>query len=206
MDTCACMGASIGQAIGMEKAGIDKKLLAVIGDSTFMHSGITPLVNAVYNQSHITLVILDNMTTAMTGHQGHPATGVAASGKQTQAVDIEQLVRGLGVERVEVLDAFDVMSIRQALKKALGSNQLSVLIVRGICAPLRRFKKTSLAVDKRKCTRCMTCLRLACPAIQLNNGEVTIDRALCIGSDCGLCEQICPAGAISTAAGMEKQA
>ena len=133
MDTCACMGAGIGQALGMEKAGIDKKVVAVIGDSTFMHSGITGMVNAIYNQGQITIIILDNGTTAMTGHQDHPGTGVSAQGRKTQKVELESLVRGIGVKDVKVVDAFDLKALRESVKSSLDSPELSVIIVRGAC-------------------------------------------------------------------------
>ena len=196
MDTCACMGAGIGQAIGMEKAGIKDRLVAVIGDSTFMHSGMTPLADAVYSQSRITVVILDNMTTAMTGHQGHPGTGISATGKKMQQVNLEQLVRGMGVEDVLLLDAFDTASIQLALRDAVESNRLSVLIVRGECAPVRPKSEAVREVVAEKCTHCKTCLKLACPAIQRKNGGMVIDPGLCAGDNCGICDRICPTGAI----------
>ncbi|MDD4635100.1 MAG: indolepyruvate ferredoxin oxidoreductase subunit alpha [Dehalococcoidales bacterium] len=196
LDTCACMGASIGHALGMEKAGLTDKLVAVIGDSTFMHSGLTALADAVYNHSSITIVILDNMTTAMTGHQGHPATGIAASGEKVQAVSLENVVKGMGVEEVAVINAFDIPALRDAVKTAIESEKLYVLIVRGECAPLRRHSDASRIVDIEKCTRCNTCFKLACPAIQYQNDMVYIDPNLCAGDNCGLCEQVCPVGAI----------
>ncbi|MFA6771726.1 MAG: indolepyruvate ferredoxin oxidoreductase subunit alpha [Dehalococcoidales bacterium] len=196
LDTCACMGASIGHALGMEKAGVTDKLVAVIGDSTFMHSGLTALANAVYNQSQITIVILDNMTTAMTGHQGHPATGISAGGKKTQAVNLENAVRGIGVDEVVVLDAFDIKALREAVARATESDKLSVIIVRGECAPLRARSFVCRVVDTSVCTRCNTCFKLACPAIQYKDGNVYIDPELCAGDNCGLCDQVCPVGAI----------
>ena len=134
MDTTACMGASIGQAIGMEKAGLSAKIVAVIGDSTFLHSGITPLVDAVYNQSKITVVILDNSTTAMTGHQEHPGTGISVQGQPVGKVILEDLVKGVGVKNLAVVDSFNIKEIRTAVKDALDSQELSVIIVRGACA------------------------------------------------------------------------
>ena len=192
LDTTACMGASIGQAIGMDKAGIGEKAIAVIGDSTFMHSGITGLVNAVYDKAKITLIILDNGTTAMTGHQEHPGTGVTVQGKQTQAVEIESLVRGIGVKDVRVLDAFDLKALRANVRSSLQSPELSVLIVRGQCAVQARRAEPRV-VDAEKCNNCGTCLLTGCPAI-LGGEHTAIDAALCIG--CSICQQVCPKQAI----------
>ncbi|MFW6150203.1 MAG: indolepyruvate ferredoxin oxidoreductase subunit alpha [Chloroflexota bacterium] len=197
MDTTGCMGASIGQALGMEKAGLRKKVVAVIGDSTFLHSGITPLVDGVYNEGKITVVILDNSTTAMTGHQEHPGTGVSAQGKETKAVDIEDLVRGIGVTDVKVADAFDVKGLRSALRDSLEQDELSVVIVRGPCAVRERRRATPMAIDQEKCNGCGVCLQLGCPAVQSQDGRLHIDSALCIGDFCGVCRQVCPKGAIS---------
>ncbi len=196
LDTCACMGASIGHAIGMEKAGLAEKVVAVIGDSTFMHSGLTALADAVYNRSAITVIILDNMTTAMTGHQGHPATGITAGGEKVKAISLEDAVKGIGVEELSVVDAFDIKALREAVKSSIESDKLSVLIVRGECAPLRPRSDASRAVDIEKCTRCNSCFKLACPAIQYKDEYVYIDPGLCAGDICGLCEQVCPVGAI----------
>ncbi len=196
MDTCACMGASIGNALGMEKAGIAKKLIAVIGDSTFMHSGITGLVNAIYSEGQITIVILDNRTTAMTGHQDHPGTGISAQGKKTRAVDLEQLVRGIGVSDVRVVDAFNMKQLMDAVRNALDSTELSVIIVRGVCAVLAPKGSEPRAIDIEKCNRCGICLQLGCPAIQREKEQVYIDAALCAGDACTICQQICPRQAI----------
>jgi len=197
MDTCACMGASIGQALGMEKAGIGKKVVAVIGDSTFLHSGIAPLVNAVYNEGQITVLILDNGTTAMTGHQHHPGTGVSAKGKETRAVELEPLVRGMGVNDVRVVDAFKVKDIRAALRSSLDSPELSVVIVRGDCSVRISQRSGPRAVDSDRCNQCGVCLQLGCPAIQSEEGRVYIETALCAGDICTICQQICPQKAIS---------
>ncbi|MBI2868329.1 MAG: indolepyruvate ferredoxin oxidoreductase subunit alpha [Chloroflexi bacterium] len=194
MDTCACMGASIGQAIGMEKAGVAEKVVAVIGDSTFLHSGVTPLVNAVYNQSRITLVILDNSTTAMTGHQEHPGTGVTARGQPTDAVKLEDLVRGAGVSDVKVIDAFNVKEIVGGVRGALNNDRLSVIIVRGDCAVKIRDPAPAVTIDRQKCDDCGACLRLGCPAIQKNE-RLFIEETMCIG--CGVCAQLCARRAIS---------
>ena len=196
MDTCACMGASIGQALGMEKSGISDKVVAVIGDSTFLHSGITPLVNAVYNEGQITVIILDNRTTAMTGHQDHPGTGISAQGKETKAVELKRLVRGMGISDVKVVDAFNIEGIRTAVRNSLDSPELSVIIVRGVCSVQVTKPSEPRAVDTEKCNGCGICLLLGCPAIQSEDEQVYIDTALCVGSACTICQQICPRQAV----------
>jgi len=196
MDTCACMGASIGQALGMEKAGTRDKVIAVIGDSTFLHSGITGLVNAVYNQGHIALIILDNHTTAMTGHQDHPGTGISAQGKETKAVELEHLVRGIGVSDVKVVDAFNLKALRASVRSSLDNPELSAIIVRGACSVRVPRRSEPRTVDAEKCDQCGTCLLIGCPAIQSENGGVYIDTALCVGDACTICQQLCPRKAI----------
>ncbi|MCL2707298.1 MAG: indolepyruvate ferredoxin oxidoreductase subunit alpha [Dehalococcoidia bacterium] len=194
MDTCACMGAGIGQALGMEKAGISDKLIAVIGDSTFLHSGITGLINAVYNKSQMTIAILDNRTTAMTGHQHHPGTGFTAQGEETYAVDIISLVKSCGVTNVHEVPAFDIRAIRTALKEAIDKPELVVLVIRGDCIAISRKKAAALAIDAQKCARCDICLGLGCSALQKAGDELVIDAQICSG--CTLCQQICPGRAI----------
>jgi indolepyruvate ferredoxin oxidoreductase alpha subunit len=196
LDTTACMGAGIGQALGMEKAGVRSKVVAIIGDSTFMHSGITGLVNAVYNDGHITIIILDNRTTAMTGHQEHPGTGISAQGQETVAVDIESLARGIGVKDIKVIDAFDTRALRDGVSDSLDRPEVSVIIVRGACAMRVRQRTHPRKVDVEKCSQCNFCLRLGCPAIQSTDGQVFIEPTLCAGDICGICEQICPQQAI----------
>jgi len=196
IDTCACMGASIGQALGMKKSGIGNKVVAVIGDSTFLHSGITPLVNAVYNEGQITVIILDNRTTAMTGHQDHPGTGISAQGKETKAVELEHLVRGMAISDVKVVDAFNIKDIRTAVRNSLDSPELSVIIVRGVCSVRVPRRSEPRAVDTEKCNGCGICLMLGCPAIQSEDEQVYIDTALCVGNACTICQQICPRQAI----------
>ena len=196
MDTCACMGASIGEALGLGKAGISKKVVAVIGDSTFMHSGITGLVNGVYNKAQITLVILDNGTTAMTGHQEHPGTGVSAQGKEMQKVELEPLVRGIGVKDVKVVDAFNMKGLRSSVRGALDNPELSVIIVRGACAVRVPKRGEPRVVDMEKCNLCGTCLLLGCSAIQKTGEQLYIEPSLCVGDSCTVCQQLCPKQAI----------
>ena len=205
MDTTACMGAGIGQALGMEKAGVTAPVVAVIGDSTFLHSGITGIVNAIYNQSKGTIIILDNGTTAMTGHQDHPGTGISAQGEKTKAVELEKLVRGIGVEDVKVVSAFNIKALRAAVRSAIDNPQLSVIIVRGACSVRLKKRSGQRAIDKAKCDGCGVCLRLGCPAIQKLNETLSIDITLCAGDACTVCEQLCPKKAIAQAIPSQKE-
>jgi len=197
MDTCACMGAGIGQALGMEKAGVADKVVAVIGDSTFLHSGITGLVNAVYNKGQITIIILDNRTTAMTGHQEHPSTGITAQGKETRAIEFEPLARGIGVEDVKTLNAWDLEALRDSVKSSLANPELSLIIVRGACSVRAAKHSNPRIIDISLCNQCNLCLMIGCPAIQKEQEQVYIDISLCIGDTCTLCQQLCPRKAIS---------
>jgi len=196
MDTCACMGASIGEALGMEKTGVSKKVVAVIGDSTFLHSGITGLVNGVYNNARITLVILDNGTTAMTGHQEHPGTGISVQGKETRKVELEPLIHGLGVKDVRVVDAFNMKELRSNLRSALEKPELSVVIVRGACAMQAPKRGEPRAIDMDICNLCGACLLLGCSAIQKTDEQIHIETSLCVGDTCTVCQQVCPKQAI----------
>jgi indolepyruvate ferredoxin oxidoreductase, alpha subunit len=201
MDTCACMGAGLGQAQGMEWAGLSQKVVAVIGDSTFMHSGITGLINAVYNHSHATIIILDNSTTAMTGHQPHPGTGTTAAGEAGKKVELEHLIRGSGVTAVSTVDAFDLAAIRKAVKEAMEAPEVSVVIVRGPCAVISRRKTPRYEIDETSCNKCNICLKLGCPAIRKTRGILTIDKAQCTA--CGLCAQLCPRKSIIQLGGID---
>lgn len=192
MDTCICMGSSIGSALGMEKAdpAWAERCVAVIGDSTFLHSGMTPLLDVVYNGGSTTVLILDNSTTAMTGHQDHPASGRTLGGDPAPKVDLEMLIRALGVRRVQRVDAYDLAAIRRAVREETAAPEPSVIIVSRSCA-LRTSPARPLVVDEAKCNGCHACLKLGCPAIQEG---ARIDPHLCRG--CGLCSQVCPRGAI----------
>ncbi|MCL5025485.1 MAG: thiamine pyrophosphate-dependent enzyme, partial [Chloroflexi bacterium] len=196
LDTTTCMGASIGTALGLEKAGLAEKVVAIIGDSTFMHSGVTPLIDVVYNQGRTTLIILDNGTTAMTGHQGHPATGRSSRGQPLTQVKLEGLVRGIGVEDVVVVNAFDLEAIAGHLQRMVASEAPSVLIVRGPCVLNERVAREALWVEEDACTGCRLCLQLGCPAISLAGRKVVVDSTLCVGEACMLCRQLCPENAI----------
>jgi len=211
LDSCICMGASIGMAHGMSHALKEKgkgKVIGVIGDSTFIHSGITPLLNAAYNQSNVVIVIGDNRTTAMTGMQDHPATGVTLQGKKTKELDFPALASALGIESVRVIDPFNLNETRAVMKEELAKDGPSLVISRGTCALLqtkRAEKIIPLRIDPDKCTGCKLCLRLGCPAIswkkledlEMNiekktkkqEGIAIIDPSLCNG--CSLCDQLC---------------
>jgi len=198
MDTCFCMGASISVAHGMEKARgreFSKKTVAILGDSTFLHTGVPGLINVVYNKSSVTTIILDNSITGMTGHQQNPATGVTLKGETTRAVDLKLLCEAIGVRRVRVVDPFFIKEMKQTLKEELAADEPSVIIAQRPCALLKTFKTFGKrAVDKEKCVECGQCMKIACPAITRVDGRVTIDRAQCAG--CTYCEGVCPRGAI----------
>lgn len=192
MDTCVCMGASIGTALGMEKARgreFAQSLVAVIGDSTFVHSGITPLIDVVYNQGTTTVMILDNGTTAMTGHQNHPGTGVTVSQQPTHQLDLVKLVEAVGVKRITIVDPFDLKRVEQVIKEELAAPEPSVIIARRPCALLIKPDYVRLKIDPDKCTGCRLCLRVGCPGLELRDKKVRINESTCVG--CMLCTQTC---------------
>jgi len=201
IDACVCMGASIGMTLGMARANpaSAEKTVAVIGDSTFLHSGITTLLDAVYNKAPITVLILDNSITAMTGHQDHPGTGTSLQGEEAPAVNLEELCRSLGVRRVEVVDAFDLKAVKTTIKEELAAGEPSVVIVRRPCVFLLTEFDEPLIVDSELCTGCGTCIRLGCPALSLKDEKAMINSAIC--NACGLCEQLCRFDAIVPAGG-----
>lgn len=198
IDSCVCMGASIGMAHGMDKArGADQseKTVAVIGDSTFFHSGITGLIDVVYNSGCSTVLILDNRTTGMTGHQNHPGTGKNIKGDAAPMIDIEALARSIGVTDIQTVDPFDIEGTMAALKRAVQTKAPSVVISKRPCALLDKKKNvTPFVIDPEKCTQCGMCLRLGCPAIQKKGGRMVIDMSLCVA--CGLCTSVCRFDAI----------
>lgn len=198
IDTCVCMGASIGMALGMEKADprTSTQTVAVIGDSTFLHSGITPLVDAVYNDSSLTVIILDNNTTGMTGHQEHPGTGTTLQGGKNRAVNIAALCRGLGIERVVETDTSDLGVLRQMIETEAARGKLSVIVYRRPCILKSRTFSDPLHIDPEKCNGCKTCLQPGCPSICFLDGKALIDPDTCTG--CGLCRQLCKRDAIGT--------
>jgi len=197
LDTCACMGASIGQALGLEKAGVPNKVVAVLGDSTFMHSGITGLIDVVYNQGSTTVIILDNGTTAMTGHQGHPGTGISAKRTKAGMVKLESLVKGIGIKDVNIVDAFDLKAIEATIRRSVDNDEPSVIIARGPCPLSVKTTGTPFEVDTEECIGCLDCLDIGCPAISISEDIACIDADMCVGTACGVCAQVCPQDAIT---------
>ncbi len=193
VDTCVCMGASVGMAHGFKKAtNGESKNVAVIGDSTFLHSGVTGLINAVYNESGITLIILDNSTTGMTGHQQHPATGKNLQGNPAPVVLLDELVKACGVKDLQIVDAYDVKEVEKAVKAATASKEVSVIIAQKPCALLDKSPKQPVKVEG--CKNCGICMKLGCPAISKGADGVKIDPIQCTG--CGVCVKVCPFGAL----------
>ena len=199
LDSTLCMGASISGLHGFNAArGADAegKTVAVIGDSTFMHSGMTGLVNVAYNATNSTVIILDNSITGMTGHQQNPTTGYNIKGDPAAKVDLEALCRALGINRVRVVDPYDLAACETAIKEELAAEEPSVIISRRPCVLLKYVKHApSLTVDADKCRSCKKCMKLGCPAISLKDGKAKIDTTLCVG--CGVCKQLCAFDAIN---------
>ncbi len=191
IDTCVCMGAGVGHAHGFEKAFSETKgnVVAVIGDSTFVHSGITGLIDIVYNNGSSTVIILDNRTTAMTGRQDHPATGRTLMGEDAPQLDLAELCRTIGVADVREVDPYDLEATRTAIKGALAYDGPSVIITTRPCILLSRTRDAPYSVDVDACTGCWACLRLGCPALVKNDEVVEVDDTQCVG--CGVCVDIC---------------
>ncbi len=193
MEMTLCMGASISATHGFNKAlGAEgeRRTVAVIGDSTFMHSGMTGLANIAYNQSNSTVVILDNSITGMTGHQQNPTTGYNIKGDPAGKIDLEALCRAMGFSRVVVVDPYDLAECDRVVKEELAAAEPSVIISRRPCALLKYVKRNPpLKVEKDKCVGCKSCMRLGCPAISIRDGKAVIDTTLCVG--CGVCQQMC---------------
>ena len=200
MDMTLCMGASISAIHGFNKAlgeESEGKTVAVIGDSTFMHSGMTGLANIAYNQSNSTVIILDNSITGMTGHQQNPTTGYNIKGDPAGKIDLEQLCKAMGFNRVRVVDPYDLKACDQAVKEELAADEPSVIISRRPCALLKYVKHNApLMVNKDKCIGCKSCMKIACPAISIKEGKAHVDNTLCVG--CGVCQQLCPVGAFES--------
>jgi indolepyruvate ferredoxin oxidoreductase alpha subunit len=207
MDTCVCMGASISMGSGIVRAlppEEQKRVVAVIGDSTFLHTGINSLMEMAWNKAPATVIILDNRITAMTGRQENPASGFTLSGEQAAEVNIPELCRVLGINNVRVVDPYDLDATRQAIIEEMNRSEPSVIITNRPCCLIKgagRFEKgTILEVDQGKCTGCKACLRIGCPAIEWkpnpdgNKGKAFIDPHLCTG--CTVCQQLCKFNAI----------
>lgn len=201
VDYCVCMGAGIGMAHGMEKARgkeFTKNVVAVIGDSTFIHSGITGLIDVVYNKGVSTVIILDNSITGMTGHQQNPTTGYTIKGEPTRNVDLVKLANAVGIERVVVADPFDLANFEKVVKEEIASSEPSVIISQRPCALLKTVNYGEPCyIDAEKCKNCKMCMGLGCPAISVNNGTISIDASQCNG--CTLCMNVCKFGAIKKA-------
>lgn len=195
MDAVVCMGASIGMAIGFDKADPEahKHSVAVIGDSTFIHSGITGLIDAVYNKAPITVIILDNRTTGMTGHQNHPATGKTIKNEPTYELDLAEVCRAVGAPNVRTVDPGDLGEMERAVKEELAKDEVSVIIAKKPCVLLTKKLYNGFRVNGL-CKKCKACLKLGCPAIVNGKDGITIDVSLC--TECGLCKGVCKFGAI----------
>ena len=198
IDSVLCMGASVSGLHGFNKASgkdAEKKTVAVIGDSTFMHSGMTGLANIAYNGTNSTVIIVDNSITGMTGHQQNPTTGYNIKGDPATKIDLEALCHALGINRVRVVDPYDLKATEKAIVEEIAADEPSVIISRRPCALLKYVKaKPALTVDPDKCRTCKACMKLGCPAISIKNGKAVIDATLCVG--CGICQQLCAFGAI----------
>ena len=200
MEMTLCMGASISAIHGFNKAlgaQSEGKTVAVIGDSTFMHSGMTGLANIAYNQSNSTVIILDNSITGMTGHQQNPTTGYNIKGDPAGKIDLESLCRAMGFRRVRVVDPYDLKACDAAVKEELAANEPSVIISRRPCVLLKYVKHSApLTVDTDKCVGCKNCMKIGCPAISIKGGKAHVDTTLCVG--CGVCEQLCGVNAFQS--------
>ena len=198
MDANVCMGASVSGLHGFNKASggeSEGRTVAVIGDSTFLHSGITGLVNIAYNASNSTVIILDNSITGMTGHQHNPTTGFNLKGDPSTKIDLETLCRAVGIARVRVVDPYDLAECDAAVKEELAAKEPSVIICRRPCALLKYVKHSGpIASDPDRCVGCKSCMRIGCPAISIADGKAVIDNTLCTG--CGVCAQLCRFGAL----------
>ena len=197
IDSVLCMGASVTMLHGFLKARKEEsgKAVAVIGDSTFVHSGITGLINAVYNGSSSTVIVADNSITGMTGHQQNPTTGLTLKNEPAYALKIEDIARAAGVRRVRVIDPYDLEETEKAIREELAADEVSVIISRRPCVMLKYVKKNApISVDPDRCRGCRSCMSIGCPAISFKGGKAVIDGTLCIG--CGLCTQKCRFGAM----------
>jgi len=199
MDTIICMGAGVSAALGMQKAGVDAKIVGVVGDSTFFHSGITGLLDIAYNKGSVTILVLDNRSTAMTGHQDNPGTGKTLMGDTTIAASVEDIAAACGIKRVRTVDPYDLKKLEKVFDEELNADEPSVIVSRAPCMLIKRKTSSEAVVcyevDRELCRNCRLCLKLGCPAMELEEEGVQINALLCAG--CGLCVQVCKFGAIS---------
>ena len=201
VDTCLCMGAGVNITQGIGKIEPDTNCFAFVGDSTFFASAITGAVNAVYNQANMTLVVLDNSTTAMTGHQPHPGTGRTMMGQVVDKVSIQDVLRGVGVKTVETVDPLDLKTAVETVKRVAAEDGVKAIIFKSPCAVLIKSGKPAV-INPDKCTNCKRCIKtLGCPGIVMRDGRPAIENSLCTG--CGLCSQVCPFNAIGGAGNAE---
>ncbi|MBP5272746.1 MAG: 4Fe-4S binding protein, partial [Clostridia bacterium] len=199
IDTCVCMGASVSALHGRNKIRPDeaKKSVAVIGDSTFVHSGITGMINAAYNQSNSKIIVLDNSITGMTGHQQNPTTGKRINGDPTTAIDLEALAHAVGIERVLVVDPYDIAATKDAIAAELEVEAPSLIISRRPCVLLKEVRAKMpkpFTVDAEKCVGCKACMKIGCPAVSFKDKKSVIDFTQCTG--CGMCQPLCKFDAI----------
>lgn len=199
MDTCLCMGAGVSAAHGFEKASSEYKgkVVAVIGDSTFVHSGITPLIDIVYNQGASTVIILDNRTTAMTGRQDHPATGITLKGDKVKALSFTELAKAVGVDSVTVIDPYNLEETEKVIEEEIAKDEPSVIVARRACCLIEVTQRPPFKIIETKCVNCDRCLKLGCPAIFKEGEKVKIDAFWCNG--CSICYQICKLEAVERA-------
>jgi indolepyruvate ferredoxin oxidoreductase alpha subunit len=194
MHTSGCMGASIGVVHGVDRVGVKDRTVAVIGDSTFFHSGLAPLINLRFNNGTSTVIVADNRVTAMTGHQANPGTGKTLMGEESPVVNIDELARGIGINKVDVVNPYDFKNVLDTIKDHIQSKEPSVIVAQYPCVLNKKERKPALAVDVEKCNECGNCLRIGCSPITRVDGGVSINATLCIG--CGFCATICNQGAI----------
>jgi len=195
MDSCICMGAGVSMVHGATSSGM-KKVVAVIGDSTFLHTGINSLLDIAYNRSSSTVIILDNGTTAMTGRQPHPGTGEKADGTPTTKVLPEEIAKAFGIERIKIVDPYEIKKLVEVIKEEVEAEEPSVIITRAPCTLISRESKRPLKINEEKCILCKSCLNVGCMAIFYDGKKVSIDEVLCKG--CTICAQVCPKEAIET--------
>ena len=195
IDTILCMGGGVSMAQGFQKAGEPKKIVGIVGDSTFFHSGITGLLDIAYNRGTATIIVVDNRTTAMTGHQDHPGTGVTLMGETTISASIEDIGRACGIKRVRTVDPYDLATTMKVLKEEIEADEPSLIISRAPCLLSERNPvECTYSVDSEKCKECGLCLKLGCPAMEGGGGAPRINQHLCQG--CGVCVQVCRFGVI----------